>query len=499
MRRPTAQGGGGFAPEAGDGVRNLAAGDGDVGELRMAGPLPRGPLLDWVHRTLREDPALSPRTLGELGRAYDEGRLLVLERDGVPAGWALRVSHGPLVQELAGVYVRPELRGGAVRVLMDEILDAVPVIVCATGSPRLAAHLEQVWGFRSCPPGRLVRLTGGRILADRLRPGRLRYARGYLRSRPPRLLYRDRRWRPCPACAAAGPASRLDARDVAFGSGLPASYLRCAACGHLARTGAADLPEPNLPFVAGVMDHGAVRDLVYAPRLRWLHRHAPLTPGTRLLDVGCGTGGFLDLARRRHGVDCAGVELDPVLAARAADRGLRVATADFTEHPEETFDVVTMFQVLEHLPDPEAALARAFGLLRPGGALCVEVPVADCLARRLFGRYWFPLLPPYHRHLCTRRSLRLLAARAAPGSREAAATSVYLPGEYLVSAVLPVAPLLPHPHQRRVLPRPWQAVGGLLALAAAGAALPLEVASGAAHRVLPTSGHWRVLFRKEGA
>lgn len=461
---------------------------------RLAGPQPRDPLLTWVHRTLREDRDLSPRTTEELTQAYDEGRLLVFERDGEPVGWVLRVPLGPEVQELAGAYVRPESRGGVVDVVLGALLDAAPVTVCATSNRRLAAHLRKVWGFRPCPPGRLLRLTGGRILADRLRPGRLRYARGYLRAAVPTLLYRDRRWRPCPACRATGPMSRLHARDIAFGSGVPAVYRRCPDCGHLARAGDVDLPEPHAPFVERVMDHRAVRDLVYAPRLRWLARHAAITGRTRLLDVGCGTGGFLDLARRRRGARVAGVELDAALAARAAARGLEVTAGDFADVPAGDFDVVTMFQVLEHLPDPRAALVRAFGLLRPGGVLCVEVPVADCVARRLFGRYWFPLLPPYHRHICTRRSLRALAP---PGAREVAATPVYLPGEYLVSATLPMAPLLPHPHQRRRLSLPRQAVGGVLAAVAAGVALPLEIVSGAAHRVLPTAGHWRVLWRKE--
>lgn len=461
---------------------------------RIAGPQPAGPLLDWVHRTLREDHALSPRTAVELAQAYDEGRLLVIERDGVPAGWALRIPHGPDVQEIAGAYVRPDLRGGVVEVLLREVLGYAPITFCVTSSSRLARHLSTVWGFRPCPPGRIVRLTGGRVLADRMRPGRLRYAQGYLRAAFPRLLYRDRRWVACPGCGTTGPASELNARDIAFGSGVPAVYRRCAACGHLARTGEIDLPEPNLPFVERVMDHRAVRDLVYAPRLRWLARHAPITPRTRLVDVGCGTGGFLDLARRRHGARCSGVELDPALAARAGRRGLDVTTGDFGHGPQGEFDVVTMFQVLEHLPDPRAALSRAFSLLRPGGVLCVEVPIADCLARPIFGPYWFPLLPPYHRHICTRRSLR---AMAPPEAREVAAGPVYLPGEYLVSATLPVAPLLPHPHQRRRPALPAQATGGVLALLAAGAMVPLEVFSGVAHRVLPTAGHWRVLWRKE--
>ncbi|MEV6303131.1 class I SAM-dependent methyltransferase [Actinoplanes sp. NPDC051861] len=461
---------------------------------RIAGPQPRGPLLDWVHRTLREDRALSPRTAGELARAYDEGRLLVIERHGVPAGWVLRIPHGPSVQEIAGAYARPESRGGIVEVVLREVLDAAPVTFCATGEPGLARHLSTVWGFRRCSPGRLIRLTGGRVLADRLRPGRLRYARGYLRSAPPRLLYRDRRWPVCPACRVAGPASVLNARDIAFGSGVPAVYRRCTSCGHLARTGEMDLPEPNLPFVESVMDHPVVRDLVYAPRLRWLSRHVAITGRTRLLDVGCGTGGFLDLVSRRHGARCTGVELDSTLAASASRRGLDVTAGDFGHLPPREFDIVTMFQVLEHLPDPRAALRHAFGLLRPGGVLCVEIPIADCVARRLFGRYWFPLLPPYHRHICSRRSL---AALAPPEAREVAAGPVYLPGEYLVSATLPVAALLPHPHQRHRPSPTAQTAGGVLAVCAAAAVLPLEVLSGVAHRVLPMAGHWRVLWRKE--
>ncbi len=127
-----------------------------------------------------------------------------------------------------------------------------------------------------------------------------------------------------------------------------------------------------------------------AHRFNLLHRwNFVHDPGT-LLDVGCWTGFFLKTAEKR-GWKVKGLE--PVDAAAQWGRinlGLDILTAVFekAELPNGNFDMVSLMHALEHLSDPNTALARVNRLLKPGGIIALETPNADCLAARILGRRW---------------------------------------------------------------------------------------------------------------
>lgn len=101
--------------------------------------------------------------------------------------------------------------------------------------------------------------------------------------------------------------------------------------------------------------------------------------GGDLLDVGCAYGLFLAQARRWF--DCAGCDVAPevVEAARRSLPGTtRLFTASLPSIPtDRRYDVVTCFDVLEHVPDLDAALANVAALLKPGGLLVATMPVYD--------------------------------------------------------------------------------------------------------------------------
>ena len=109
-------------------------------------------------------------------------------------------------------------------------------------------------------------------------------------------------------------------------------------------------------------------------------------PGT-VLDIGCQCGVFLTVAAE-HGWDCHGLEplFAPAIYARARF-GLRVVTDTLgeTTYPPEFFDVVTAFQVFEHLIDPAREVAYIRRCLKPGGLLVVEVPDIASLWVKVFG------------------------------------------------------------------------------------------------------------------
>ena len=110
-----------------------------------------------------------------------------------------------------------------------------------------------------------------------------------------------------------------------------------------------------------------------------LDRLVPI--GSRLLDVGCGTGFFLERARERYAT--AGVDPSPIAIAMCADRalsGVRLGTAtDLSSFGAERFDIVTLLDVIEHVDDDTGALRAAASVLEPGGHVVVTVPAFQFL------------------------------------------------------------------------------------------------------------------------
>lgn len=118
----------------------------------------------------------------------------------------------------------------------------------------------------------------------------------------------------------------------------------------------------------------------------YLSRIQAAAAGGTLLDVGCGYGLFVEFASGSF--TCTGCDVEREVVAAAAER---VPAASFFQAslpaiPRDTqYDVVTCLDVLEHVPDLDAALANLLELLRPGGILCAVVPVYDGPLGRLCG------------------------------------------------------------------------------------------------------------------
>lgn len=106
----------------------------------------------------------------------------------------------------------------------------------------------------------------------------------------------------------------------------------------------------------------------------------PVSEGTRILEVGCGTGAVTRMLAAWPGVtEAVGVDLSPVLVAKARALGTGIAHLSFEEgdaralpFPDRTFDLVVLHTLLTHCPAPEEALAETCRVLRPGGwvAMC---------------------------------------------------------------------------------------------------------------------------------
>jgi 2-polyprenyl-3-methyl-5-hydroxy-6-metoxy-1,4-benzoquinol methylase len=109
----------------------------------------------------------------------------------------------------------------------------------------------------------------------------------------------------------------------------------------------------------------------------------------RLLDVGCSSGAAVWIAREM-GVDAEGVEPTAQPVAKARELGLKVHQGLLHEvaFPDSSFDVITLFEVIEHLDQPAALLRECRRILRPGGILVVGTGNTLSWTRMLRGRNW---------------------------------------------------------------------------------------------------------------
>ncbi len=202
----------------------------------------------------------------------------------------------------------------------------------------------------------------------------------------------------CPICggAASTPVWQKDGYNL----------VRCAACATVYVS-----PIPSDAFLAAHYQAGAyfegdssqgyrsyadMRKALrphFRRRLQTLEAHFP-TRG-RLLDYGCAAGYFLEMAQH-DGWQIAGVELSADMA-RQAQQTLGVPIAgELALLPTDPFNVITLWEVIEHLPRPVEELRRLFERLRPGGALMLSTPNNNHWQAAREPEAWVGYRPPSH-------------------------------------------------------------------------------------------------------
>lgn len=144
------------------------------------------------------------------------------------------------------------------------------------------------------------------------------------------------------------------------------------------------------------------------------HLTAPKRPGARLLDVGCGNGSFLRVARAL-GFEACGIEIDDAAATLARAGGFAVhggalASARFAD---ASFEQITLSHVIEHLHQPMAALRRLLAWLQPGGRIWLQTPNLAARGALRYGVHWRGYEPP--RHLVLFDAASLCAALGSAG------------------------------------------------------------------------------------
>lgn len=221
-------------------------------------------------------------------------------------------------------------------------------------------------------------------------------------------------WRACKACGAGDPRARFE-RDGFH-------IVECRACG-LVYVGEdpASIDFGRLydeSYYTGGQE-GVFADYVgQAPARRAAARRRLFTlrrmkPAGRLLDVGCAAGFFLAEAQAHYRV--RGVELSEFSSRFAREQfGLDVVTGTLHDAAFEaaSFDLVTLWDVIEHVPDPAAVLAEVSRVLAPEGRVVLTTGDIGSAYAQQRGAQWHLMTPPWHLYFFSRATLATLAARA---------------------------------------------------------------------------------------
>lgn len=249
-----------------------------------------------------------------------------------------------------------------------------------------------------------------------------------------RALLPGYEWVPCDLCGADDAEFWLTGgRDLSNGCPGTFSVVRCRACELRYVNPRPDAPtigrfysEEYMPHNPGVFPSsgGRVKAALRAAsklpyRLRFGTPPAveePPAPGAKLLDLGCGAGGYLEMAQDA-GWDVYGVEPDPAAAAMARKvvgdpSRITIGTAEEVRLERECYDCITMWHVLEHVHGPMRVLQSAYAALLPGGVLRMGMPNVGSVEARLLGRRWQPLELPRHLYHFTPETLSRYLQRA---------------------------------------------------------------------------------------
>lgn len=171
----------------------------------------------------------------------------------------------------------------------------------------------------------------------------------------------------CPVCLHRPAPKRIDLAIY--------SLYACSNCGSWSSDAAARGADTSF-------DPGHYFENAAADQSRWADVFARVTnvagPMERALDVGCGNGAYLEfLAQRRPEIQLEGIELDPARADQARQRnpGAHIHEGDAQERAERlehSFDLVSLWDVFEHVPEPTRLLETLAQRLRPGGCIYVQ-------------------------------------------------------------------------------------------------------------------------------
>lgn len=196
-----------------------------------------------------------------------------------------------------------------------------------------------------------------------------------------------------------------------------ANFYECSECG-LVRTLPFPTPDMIREHYRVKLETGNYRALlsnmemytdIYKGYIELLKARISPLQDKKILDVGCFTGDFLDLAQK-EGAITWGIELqqEAFVIANRKHPG-RILNCNFDEAVfKEKFDVVTLFGVIEHLTNPEVLLEKTAGWMTGNGLVIIQTPNTGSVFAKLLNKYWPPFAPVEHIHYFSERNIVML-------------------------------------------------------------------------------------------
>ncbi|MEQ8422009.1 MAG: class I SAM-dependent methyltransferase [Arenibacter algicola] len=130
----------------------------------------------------------------------------------------------------------------------------------------------------------------------------------------------------------------------------------------------------------------------------------------RLLDVGAGTGDFLAVAKK-YGWEVAGVEPNELARLKSSEKGVALLQNLDSIPTSDKYEVITLWHVLEHLPDLESQIAKLVGLLTDNGTLVVAVPNFKSFDAKYYKEFWAAFDVPRHLWHFSKKSVQSIFAK----------------------------------------------------------------------------------------
>lgn len=214
-----------------------------------------------------------------------------------------------------------------------------------------------------------------------------------------------------------------EACQVANSSSDPVRYvisgwriLRCNACG-LLRTDADGIETADI-YTAEYFQGGrpdGYRDYIgaeqynageFRDRLHWLRRWMP---DGKLLELGCATGAFLDVAKSAYDVE--GIDVSDFAIEHAVGKGLKAHAGTLDTIGNQLtppYDLVVLFDTIEHLPNPRNTMQRVYEMTRAGGKVALSTGDAGSVSARAFGKNWRLLTPPQHLWFFAKSNMQIM-------------------------------------------------------------------------------------------
>lgn len=217
----------------------------------------------------------------------------------------------------------------------------------------------------------------------------------------------------CSLCDGVDYNTILSANDKLYGCPGQFSYVKCKQCGLVFLSPmlsdediAGYYPDDYSPHVSKERSSGNNEGVSKKEKKRLMRDYGlssamlkMLGRESKVLDVGCGSGGFLNKIRKAAGCSVYGVDISQLAVENAGKLfGIDVFRGTLPQAPfqNNSFDLVTAWSCLEHLSDPGQTLKKMSELIKDDGVVLIKVPNFASFNARIFGSNWYHLDCPRH-------------------------------------------------------------------------------------------------------